>query len=36
MLTADWRGPENFEQLLRDRTGRVVTAPAPVPGAGRP
>jgi sugar lactone lactonase YvrE len=36
MLTADWRGPERFAELLQDRTGKLVTAPAPVPGAGRP
>ncbi|MDN3358739.1 SMP-30/gluconolactonase/LRE family protein [Actinomadura sp. DC4] len=36
MLTADWRGPEQMDELLRARTGRLVTAPAPVPGAGKP
>ena len=36
MLTADWRGPERFAELLQARTGKVVTAPAPVRGAGRP
>jgi sugar lactone lactonase YvrE len=36
MLTADWRGTEHFAELLQARTGELVTAPAPVPGAGRP
>jgi sugar lactone lactonase YvrE len=36
MLTADWRGPERFAELLQARTGNVVTAPVPVRGAGRP
>jgi sugar lactone lactonase YvrE len=36
VMVADWRGVENFETLLRDRTGRVLTTPASVPGAGWP
>ena len=41
MLTADWRMSEGFEENIArlttgPRTGRLLTAPAPVPGAGRP
>lgn len=41
MLTADWRMSENFtDNIARltqgPRTGRLLTAPAPAPGAGRP
>jgi sugar lactone lactonase YvrE len=34
MMTADWSGTENIGK--GPRTGRVVTAEAPAPGAGRP
>lgn len=36
MMVADWEGPEQMGTLFRSRTGRVLTAPAPVPGAGWP
>ncbi|HEY3057678.1 MAG TPA: SMP-30/gluconolactonase/LRE family protein [Chloroflexota bacterium] len=36
MMVAEWRGVENMEQLLRDRTGQVLTTPAPAPHAGWP
>ena len=36
MLAADWRGTENVDAVLRDRTGQVLTAPAPAPRAGWP
>jgi sugar lactone lactonase YvrE len=41
MLTADWRMDEGFEDNIArlttgPRTGRVLTAPAPEPGAGWP
>jgi sugar lactone lactonase YvrE len=41
MLTADWRMDEGFEDNIArlttgPRTGRVLTAPAPAPGAGWP
>jgi sugar lactone lactonase YvrE len=36
MLTAEWRGVERMAELFQSRTGRVVTARAPVAGAGRP
>jgi sugar lactone lactonase YvrE len=34
MLTADWRGPENIDAMLRDCTGKIVTAAAPARRAG--
>jgi sugar lactone lactonase YvrE len=36
MLVAEWRGLEQMETLFRSRTGQVLSAPAPAPGAGRP
>jgi sugar lactone lactonase YvrE len=41
MLAADWRMTEGFEENIarlthEPRTGQVLTAPAPVPGAGWP
>jgi sugar lactone lactonase YvrE len=36
MLTAEWRGPESFEDMLEARTGRVLIADAPAPGVGWP
>ena len=36
MLAADWRGIENVDEAIRDRTGQVLVAPAPAPGAGWP
>ncbi len=41
MLTADWRMDEGFEDNIArlttgPRTGRLLTAPAPAPGAGWP
>jgi sugar lactone lactonase YvrE len=36
MLAADWRGPEQVEQAIADRTGQVLTVAAPAPAAGWP
>jgi sugar lactone lactonase YvrE len=36
MLVAEWRGMEHMDTLFRSHTGRVLTAPAPAPHAGRP
>ena len=36
MLVAEWRGMEHMDTLFRSRTGRVLTAAAPAPHAGRP
>ena len=36
MMTAEWLGVEQMDALFRSRTGRVLTAPAPAPGAGWP
>jgi len=36
MMVAEWGGVEQMDALFRSRTGRVLTAPAPAPGAGWP
>jgi sugar lactone lactonase YvrE len=36
LLTAVWRGIEQVDDAVADRTGRILTAPAPAPGAGWP
>jgi len=36
MMVAEWRGVEQMQRLFQSRTGRVLTARAPVPHAGRP
>ena len=36
MLTADWRGTEGMEEVIRARTGQVLVADAPAPGVGWP
>jgi sugar lactone lactonase YvrE len=36
MLAAEWRGFEEAEQAIADRTGQVLTVEAPAPRAGRP
>ena len=36
MLVAEWRGLDQMEWLFSSRTGRVLTAQAPAPHAGRP
>jgi sugar lactone lactonase YvrE len=36
ILAAEWRGIEKLDQALAARTGRVLTIPAPLPGAGWP
>jgi sugar lactone lactonase YvrE len=36
MLTADWRGIDQVEAALADRTGQVLVAAAPAPGVGWP
>jgi sugar lactone lactonase YvrE len=36
MLAAQWRGIEQIDEALADRTGQVLVADAPAPGAGWP
>ena len=36
MLTADWRGTEGVEDVIRQRTGKVLAVEAPAPGVGWP
>jgi sugar lactone lactonase YvrE len=36
MLVADWRGPENIDDVIAERTGKVLVAEAPAPGVGWP
>ena len=36
MLAAEWRGFEEIEQAIADRTGQVLVADAPAPRAGWP
>jgi sugar lactone lactonase YvrE len=36
MMVADWLGVERMGELFRSRTGKVLTARAPAPHAGRP
>jgi sugar lactone lactonase YvrE len=36
MLTADWRGTEEVEDVLEARTGQVLVVEAPTPGVGWP
>jgi sugar lactone lactonase YvrE len=36
MLTAEWRGTENMEDVIAARTGQVLVAEAPAPGTGWP
>ncbi|HET6755977.1 MAG TPA: SMP-30/gluconolactonase/LRE family protein [Jiangellaceae bacterium] len=36
MLTAEWRGTEAIEDVVRARTGQVLVADAPAPGVGWP
>jgi hypothetical protein len=36
MLTAEWRGTEAVENVIEARTGQVLVAEAPAPGAGWP
>jgi sugar lactone lactonase YvrE len=36
ILAAEWRGPDQVDAALADRTGQVLVARAPAPGAGRP
>jgi sugar lactone lactonase YvrE len=36
MLTAEWRGPEGVEDVIRARTGQVLVVDAPAPGVGWP
>ena len=36
MLTADWRGTDEIEDVIKARTGRVLVADAPAPGVGWP
>jgi sugar lactone lactonase YvrE len=36
MLTADWRGTEGVEDVVKARTGRVLVVDAPAAGVGWP
>ena len=36
MMAAEWHGTEKMDALLQSRTGKVLIAPAPAPGAGWP
>ena len=36
MLTADWRGTEGVEDVIKARTGQVLVIDAPAPGVGWP
>jgi sugar lactone lactonase YvrE len=36
MLTAEWRGTEGVEDVIKAKTGQVLVAEAPAPGAGWP
>ncbi len=36
MLTADWRGTEEVEDVIKARTGQVLVVDAPAPGVGWP
>ena len=36
ILAAEWRGPEQIEEAIADRTGQVLVADAPAPHAGWP
>ena len=36
MMAAEWRGIENVDEVVANRTGQVLTAPAPAPGVGWP
>jgi sugar lactone lactonase YvrE len=36
MLTAEWRGTEGIEAVIRARTGQVLVHDEPAPGVGWP
>ena len=36
LAAAEWRGTDQVTEALAARTGQVLTAPAPAPGAGWP
>jgi hypothetical protein len=36
MLTADWRGTDGVEEVIKTRTGQVLVVDAPAPGVGWP
>jgi len=36
LMAAEWLGVENFGQLLRSRSGKVLAVRAPAPRAGWP
>jgi sugar lactone lactonase YvrE len=36
MMAAEWRGTENVDEVVANRSGQVLTAPAPAPGVGWP
>jgi sugar lactone lactonase YvrE len=36
MLTAEWRGTEGMDEVIKRRTGQVLIAEAPAPGVGWP
>ena len=36
MLTAEWRGTDGMDEVIRERTGQILLADAPAPGVGWP
>jgi hypothetical protein len=36
MMAAEWRGIENVDEVVANRTGQVLTAPALAPSVGWP
>ena len=36
MVATEWRGPENMEQVINERTGQILVVDAPAPGVGWP
>ena len=36
MVAAQWRGMDQMAEVAKERTGQVLAAPAPAPGAGWP
>jgi sugar lactone lactonase YvrE len=36
LAAAEWRGTGQINEALAARTGQILTAPAPAPGAGYP
>jgi len=36
MLTAEWRGTQGVDDVIKTRTGQVLVVDAPAPGFGSP